>query len=47
MRQVFYEPTAPPILRDELKYNSGFKDSLQQTMEQEEIKRRAYSSNQK
>mgnify|MGYP000324302193 CR=1 FL=1 len=44
MRGVFFEPTGPPLIRDELKYDVGFKDSLQKTMEQEEFKRRAVSN---
>lgn len=35
MKGVFYEPKTPALIRDELRYNPGFKDSLQQTVEQE------------
>lgn len=35
MKGVFFESKAPVLIRDELKYNYNFKDSLQQTMEEE------------
>jgi hypothetical protein len=44
MKGVFYEPTSPQLVRDELKYNANFKDSLTRTVEEEEQKRRSGSS---
>ena len=35
MKGAFYEPSTPPLIRDELRYDAGFKDALQKTMEQE------------
>lgn len=44
MKGVFFQTKAPLLIRDELRYNPGFKDSLQQTVEQEEFKRRRMSN---
>lgn len=39
MKGVFYESNTPVLIRDELRYNYGFKDSLQKTLEEEAYKK--------